>query len=84
LQLCEIPDLNARLDLLLFILEFPLQYEELSPVRIDTWVALSFLKSSSHETKAKSSFLHHLLVVKVSMRGRHKKRSFQPDVFKTL
>ena len=33
-KLCEIPDLNARLDLLLFILEFPLQYEELSPVSI--------------------------------------------------
>ena len=34
LQLCEIPDLNTRLDLLLFILEFPLQYEELSPVSV--------------------------------------------------
>ncbi|CAB4040015.1 Hypothetical predicted protein, partial [Paramuricea clavata] len=31
IKLCEIPDLNARLDLLLFILEFPLQYEELFP-----------------------------------------------------
>ena len=31
IRLCEIPDLNTRLDLLLFILEFPLQYEELSP-----------------------------------------------------
>ncbi|XP_028410081.1 formin-like protein 2 [Dendronephthya gigantea] len=31
MKLCEIRDLNARLDLLLFILEFPLQYEELSP-----------------------------------------------------
>lgn len=32
LQLCEINDLEKRLDLLLVIMEFPTQFEDLAPV----------------------------------------------------
>ncbi|EDO29773.1 predicted protein, partial [Nematostella vectensis] len=59
LKLCEIPDLDKRLDLLLVIMEFPCQYDDLAP-------AVKGLLEACHELYCSKKFpvvLEYILAI---------------------